>query len=51
MTNETKERLSIYLTVLQYPTLGTELKSYVEVELLLILKGLKDPVVTTDSAN
>lgn len=51
MSEKTKERLSIYLTVLQYPTIGEVLRSYVEGELTELLKDLKDPEVTTDSTS
>jgi len=51
MSEKTKERLSIYLTIVQYPTIGEELRSYVEGELVLLLKGLKDPEVTSESTS
>lgn len=51
MSEKTKERLSIYLTIIQNPSIGEGLKTYVEDELVLLLKGLKDPEVTTDSTS
>ncbi len=43
MDNKKKEQIGIMLNLVQLPSLGTELRSYCEAELIFFLKKLNTP--------